>query len=153
MKIELASERIEEKKGFEVIDVTTFAARICLAIPGWRVQLTRQVWDEYVGVPGDCRPGDSVRLRLSDLCVNLWIALLSAKHPADWALGGFDLGIGVLRWHIDSSTPRPERRQFPVEVRLEVAAIIARNGSPALLVFSARDHFDRRDYAAAREVK
>ena len=148
MKLELIKGKRVEERGFELIDVTAVAAKLPAAVPGWRVQLTQQVWERYVEEPADCRSGDSVGSRLYDLCVNLWIGLRFAQHPTDWVLGGFDFGIGNLHWHIDGSTPRPERWQFPAIVRLDVAAVIARNGSPALLVFSPRDHFD---HAAARE--
>jgi hypothetical protein len=150
MKLELIQGRKAEERGFEVIDVTTVAAKMSAAVPGWRVQLTQQVWEQYVEMPEDCRSGEGVGSRLWDLCANLWIELRFAKHPTNWVLGGFDFGIGKLRWHIDSSTPRPERWQFPAVVRLDVAAVIARNGSPALLVFSPRDHYD---HAAACEVE
>ena len=149
MKLELIEGRKAEVMGFELIDVTAVAAHMVSAIPGWRVRLTRQVWDRYVEVPADGGSGDSVGSRLGDLCVNLWIGLRFAKHPADWVLGGFDFPIGKLRWDVDGSAPRPERWRFPVAVRLDVAAVIAPDGSPLLVVFSARDHFDHE--AARRQ--
>lgn len=148
-KLTVIEGRKAEVTGFDLIDVTGVASGMANAIPGWWVRLTRPVWDRYVEVPANGGTGDDTGSRLWDLCSNLWTGLRFARHPADWVLGGFDFAIGKLHSDVDSSTPRPERWRFPVAVRLDVAAVIAPDGSPLLVVFSARDHFDHE--AARRQ--
>jgi hypothetical protein len=147
MKLELIQGMKGEKERLEVVDVTAVAEKMSMAVPGWRVQLTQQVWDRYVGEETDCQSGDSTGSRLRDLCCYLWVGLRFAEHPAGWVLGGFDIPIGELFRDVDTLSERPGPWRLPVEVRLTVISVIARNGSPALLVLQPHDHFD---YGLAR---
>lgn len=134
----------------ELVDVTDEASETRTRPEGWRVKMTRQVWERYVGNPEDCGPDDSVGHRLADICAILWVAIQTSERPTDWVLGGVEFGICTMRRSVRTARGIVgEFLQPSVTVTLTAIAIIDTDGSPALLILAPHDHCN---WKAARRV-
>ncbi len=120
----------------ELIDVTEQADRQATRVPGWRVQITRQVWERYVVVPRAAR-GTSEAGRLWDLLAFLWDGLKRAQLPANRLVAGFGFPVGFA--HSDLDVPTTARKRLPVAARLEAVAAFTPDGAPCLIVLSLED--------------
>jgi hypothetical protein len=121
----------------ELIDVTEQAERQAIRVPGWRVQVTRQVWERYVAVPRGVRGASEGRLW--DLLAFLWDGLRRAQLPANRLVAGFGFPVGFAQSDLDGPRSAPARKRMPDAARLEAIAAFAPNGAPCLVVLSLED--------------
>lgn len=122
----------------ELIDVTEQADRQTTRVPGWRVQVTRQVWERYVVVPKAVR-GASEAGRLWDLLAFLWDGLKRAQLPANRLVAGFGFPVGFAHSDLDAPAATAARKRLPDAARLEAVAAFAPDGAPCLIVLSLED--------------
>jgi hypothetical protein len=119
------------KTTLELIDVTESAKEVPGHVPGWRVAVSRQAWDQCVRSAVADRENEVSRI--ADLLYFFWGALQNTPNRSG-LVAGFGFEVGHFVCDLEYSPPRPGPRRDTV--LLAALACIGRSGAPQLVVLS-----------------
>lgn len=132
----------------ELIDVPDDVWQPAFRVPGWRVAVSRRVWDRCVALPEGVQ-GQTEAIRLWDLLVFLWTGIREAPVTDGELVAGFGFAASVVNDNRDEHPQANGHRWPDPNIRLAAFATIGRGGSPYLVVVSSEEVLAARFQGAA----
>jgi hypothetical protein len=128
-----------ESTMIELIEVPEDARNAATEIPGWRISLSRKVWQQCVAVPKGVE-GQTEGGRLNDLLIQLGYNLRLTAVPRHLGLSaGFGFCVNVMNENHDRSE-FPDGLEWPgLVVPLAALASIDQDGAPSLVVMAQQE--------------